>query len=263
MTVDSIRPSSSSWCSRRTLPGRCRAAITLNPPPNRPDPAIYSQAPVLATAGAATWDNPDIVVYATPQLVGGEWRETQWILNNALVSVHNHSMKAAAINTRVDVSYGPVGIGMPKKPLMSQMISLAAGGMQQLSIPIPPAVLSQPEQALALFVDLYHPFDSDTTNDHGESSSVITLVGAGIGAGTSFDLGNTTNSPITYNLTAEPNTVQADVEFAQVTVAPGATQSVIVAWIAPSGTTATSFTVIARDGQGNLQGGFTNLLYSS
>jgi hypothetical protein len=217
----------------------------------------------LALGDSVTWDNPDITVYAKPQFVGGTWVENQWILNNALVTVRNTSTQVAAINTQVAVSYAQVGIGLPRTPLTTQLVSLAAGGAQQLTIPLPSVVLSQNQQAVALFVDLYHPFDSNLTNDHGANSSAISLIAAGLNSSMPLNFANTTSSPVTYNLTLEPNTVQAKLESTQITVAPAGTGQVTIEFAVPSGTGSTSFTVTAQDGQGNLQGGFTFLLYYS
>jgi hypothetical protein len=84
--VTSFAPAKATWCSRRPGLGVCKPAIAAQPPPDRPDPAIYSQAPLLAAGGTATWDNPDIVLYATPQHTSGGWSiAPQWFLYNALV----------------------------------------------------------------------------------------------------------------------------------------------------------------------------------
>lgn len=252
-----------SWCSRRRDSGACSPAIDISPPPDRPDPAIYSQAALLAAAIAPTWDNPDIVLYATPQHTGGSWRIAQgWFLDNAKVTVRNKSLTAAAINMVVAVSYGPIGIGMPRAPLTTQLVSLEAAGSRQLIIPLPPAVLAQPEKALALFVDVSHPYDSDPTNNHGESISIISLIGAGVTGAITIKLANTTADPIAYALSVEPSNVGVLLSTSHVIVAPGATGSVIAshATLLPT-PSQTSFTVVARDALGNLVGGFTSLLY--
>lgn len=246
----------SSWCSRRPRSGTCNPALDLDPPPDRPDPSIYSQGPLLAAGATATWHNPDIVLYAAPQYVGGSYRiDRGLLLDNALITVRNRSATAAAINTVVAVSYSPFGIGMPLSPLATQMVSLRSGEARQLSIPLP-----KPREALSLFVDLSHPYDADVTNNHGASSSALSLLAPGLTFPLQF--GNVTRDPITYNLSVEPNTVGVTLNPAQVTVAPGST-----AWVdaipgaLPGGTGTTSFTIVARDAQGNLAGGFTWLLY--
>lgn len=250
-----------TWCSRRSGSGGCSPAIDLSPPPDRPDPSIYSQAPLIAAGQAATWDNPDIVVYATPQHTGGSWRiDPAWFLANTLVTVRNKSGTAAAINTVVAVSYAQVGIGMPRTPLSTQLVSLAAGEARQLSIPLPSTVFNQPEKAIAIFVDVSHPYDVDPANNHGANTSIITLAGGGVSGANPISLGNATAAPISYVLSVEPNPVGATLSATQVTVPPGATRVVNASFGGrPSGTA--SFTVVARDAQGNLAGGFTSLLY--
>lgn len=252
-----------SWCSRRPDSGGCSPAIDISPPPDRPDPAIYSQEPFLSAASAATWDNPDIVLYAAPQHTGPSWRIAEgWFLDNVKVTVRNRSLTAAAINTRVAVSYGPVGIGMPRTPLTTQLVSLEAAGSRQLIIPLPPAVLAQPEKALALFVDVSHPYDLDATNNHGESISIISLIGTGGSGAIPIKLGNSTAAPIAYALSVQPTNVAVSLSTSHVTVAPGATGSVIASYgtLLPT-PSQTSFTVVARDALGNLVGGFTSLLF--
>lgn len=252
-----------NWCSRRPDPGGCSPAIDLSPPPDRPDPAIYSQAPLLAAATTATWDNPDIVLYAAVQHTGSSWRIADgWFLDNVKITVRNRSLTAAAINMVVTVSYSRIGIGLPRTPLTTQLVSLEAGGSRQLIIPLPPAVLAQTEKALALFVDVSHPYDLDATNNHGESISIISLIGAGLSGVIPIKLGNTTSSPITYALSVEPTNVTVSLSNTNVTVGPGATASVTASHTTLLPTPSqTSFTVVARDAIGNLVGGFTSILY--
>jgi hypothetical protein len=237
--------------------------LDLDPPPNRPDPSIYSQAARLAAGTTATWDNPDIVLYATPQQSAGGWSMPPgWFLENLLVTVRNSSATVPAINTVVSVSYGPQGIGMPRTPLSTQFVSLGAGDAIQLTIPWPATVRNQLLlRALAVFVDLSHPYDSDLANNQGASSSIIGLISPGAGA-FSVPLGNATVDPITYSLSVQPNTVGATVTPSSVTLQPDTTATATIFYgVLGSGTGNTSLTLVAHDGAGNLAGGFTGRLY--
>lgn len=261
----------SKRCLSLPASGGCNCSIGVNPPPNRPDPSIYSQAPLLADGTAATWDNPDIVLYQTPQYTDGQWQmPAGWFLNNVLVTVRNKSQRAAAINTVVAVSYGPCGIGMARTALATQLVSLAGGAAQQLSIPLPAAVLhpadGRPEAAI--FVDLSHPYDLDQMNNHGESISAIELTQPDDDRVGGFNavpirLGNLTANPITYVLTVEPNNVGASLSATNVTVAPGAIGGVVANFGAPGlSPSQGAFTVVARDMLGKLAGGMTYRIYS-
>src|ERR1700686_3732807 len=99
-----------SWCSRHAGIGGCSSVIDLFPPPARPDPSIYGQAPLIAAGVAATWDNPDIALHEYPLYTNGAWRFDPAPGFNAKVTVRNKSLTAAAINTVVAVSYGRRGI---------------------------------------------------------------------------------------------------------------------------------------------------------
>jgi hypothetical protein len=176
--------------------------------------------------------------------------------------VRNNSATAAAVNTIVAISYAPMGIGMPRTPLTTLMLSLLAGETRQLSVPLPAAVLNAPVKSVGLFVDIAHPYDANLTNDHGANMIGIVLLEAGRSGVQTIALGNTTSSPITYNLSIEPNTIGATLSSTSVTVAPGATGGVGANFPAPANPPGqTEFTVVARDDSGNLLGGFTTALY--
>jgi hypothetical protein len=269
--------------SRQSCPGTpplpgCKCSIALNPPPDRPDPAIYSQIPRLSSGLDVTWNNPDITLFAPPLLVGGDWQvDRHWFLDHASISVHNLSTTAAAINTLVSVSTGALGIGMPRDPVVTQLLSLAGGETRVIDVPFsfPPAITLDglDEYAgMALVVDISHPYDADKTNNHGESITGLALINRIDPAGgvvlllkpISISLGNTTAVPLVYVLTVAPNTVSAQVEPAQVTVAPGATGTAFLRYsLPPAGPVSGAVTILAHDLQGNFIGGLTEMIYSN
>jgi len=156
-----------------------------------------------------------------------------------------------------------------RTPLATELISLGGGAVRQLSIPLPAAVLHPADGRLsaAIFVELSHPYDSDQTNNHGESVSAIEFTDSGDGRTGGFNvvpirIGNLTANPITYQLSVEPNNVGATLSAATATVAPGAIGGVMANFGAPGlPPSQGSFTVVARDTLSNLAGGMTYRLY--
>lgn len=280
-TETSARAHHQSWCSGGTRRPAGQCSINITPPPDRPDPAIYSQAPRLSTGLQATWDNPDIALFTPPTYGGGAWQfDGPGMLNPATISIHNLSTSAAAINTRVAVSLGGhAGIGVPRFPVITQLVSLAAGETRALSIPLFPPYINVDVNGLrhtgrALFVDISHPYDIDTANNYGEGVIGLALIDRRDPAGAvlvgatlpaiPISLGNTTGAPLVYVLSVSPNTVGAQISPAQVTVAPGDTGSARLSYTLPAMSPFdTSVTVVARDPQGNLLGGYTQRLYSN
>jgi hypothetical protein len=257
--------------------GSC--SIIVNPPPYRPDPAIYTQSQRVAAGLDVTWNNPDINWFQPPTYAGGKWQIN--IQPAMSISIHNLSAKAAAINTTVNISRSSLGIGMPRSPVVTQVLSLAASETRVISVPslitpflIPGSIIidfqtgkedgaafAGTAYGTAIFVDVSHPYDSDTSNNHGESiTSLAQLI---------FEespipifLGNATAASLNYVLSLAPNTVAAQITPNHVTVAPGATGFADLSYTLPTTRPfSTSVTVLAHDQQGNYMGGFTQCLY--
>jgi hypothetical protein len=270
-------PAKASCACDVSLPAS-RCSIQLNPPPFRPDPAIYTQSQRLAAGLDVTWNNPDITWFQ-PQV----YADSKWQFNmqpGMSISIHNLSAKAAAVNTTVSVSRSALGIGMPRSPVVTQVLSLAAGETRVISVPLLIAALIIPgfiiidfqtgeetteiagtELGAAIFVDISHPYDSDASNNHGES--VTSLAFLSIEAPPiPILLGNVTAAPLDYVLSLAPNTVTARITPTQVTVAPGATAIAYLSYTLPATRPfSTSVTILARDQQGDLIGGLTQFLY--
>ena len=271
-------PAKASCACDVSLPAS-RCSVQLNPPPYRPDPAIYTQSQRLAAGLDVTWNNPDITWFQPPVYANGKWQiDIQPAMS---ISIHNLSARAAAVNTTVTVSRSALGIGMPRSPVVTQVLSLAAGEARVISVPLLVAALIIPgfividfqtgqeegtviagtEYGAAIFVDISHPYDSDPANNHGES--VTSLARLTIEAPPMpILLGNATAAPLDYVLSLAPNTVSARIAPAQVTIAPGATGIAYLAYTLPATRPfSTSITILARDQQGNLIGGFTQFVY--
>jgi hypothetical protein len=258
--------------------GGCQCYITLSPPPNRPDPATYSQVPLLTAGDTVTWASPDVSTYAPPTYDGAQWQFDQsWFSRNqAVVTLRNRSNSVPAINTGVALYGSGVGIGLSRQLIATQLVSLAAGEVRQLTIPLPGfgyEILDSPvgwHTGWALFVEITHPYDADTENNHGEYVSwLVSRPRLGpsqavlIPDTLPIHLGNTTDSPRDYVLSILPNSVSAQVQPLQLTVAPGSIQDALFTFDRPSNYGSTSVTVIARDLGGNLLGGVTLQLYFS
>jgi len=271
------RPSS---CIGQPSLGGCQSSIVLSPPPNRPDPATYSQAPLVTANDPVTWASPDVSLYAPPTYDGNSWQfDMNWFLNRALITVRNRSNSVPAVNTVVAVSGSELGIGLPRGPIFTQLVSLAAGEVRQLSVPFEYTIIDIGsdvgahgwETGLALFVDISHPYDADTDNNHGECVTALMLRKPLIPGGEvvlfgidtlAIKLGNTTGSPKNYALSILPNSVSAQVAPAQITVAAGDVQTARLSFTRPlSHGVSTNVTLIARDPGGNLLGGMTVQLF--
>ena len=99
---------------RRMRRSHCKC-ISTDKPPKRPDPAIYSQWQRLTQGVAASWESPDIKT---------NWWEPWRFMDSVEVTVRNESNEASAVNTLVQVSWAPFGIGTTFSPLGAQLISL-------------------------------------------------------------------------------------------------------------------------------------------
>lgn len=255
-----------------TLPG-CACSIAVNPPPNRPDPAIYSQAARVSAGLDAAWDNPDIKVFAPPNYVGGEWlRSEPWLFDRAEVSIHNRSPTVSAINTVVRVTRGRYGIGMQRTPVVTQLLSLGPGDTTKLDLPLGafhPIYHDNSGHEVritghTLFVDITHPYDADVTNNRGESVVGLATIATRLSQGNDLPIpiGNYTDQPLTYVLSLLPNNVTAQINAPQVTVAPESSQLLYLHCnIPPTKPFSTSITLLAEDLEGHLLGGLTQYLY--
>jgi hypothetical protein len=258
--------------------GCCQSSITLWPPPNRPDPATYSQTPLVAAGDAVTWASPDVSTYGPPNYDGTQWQFDQsWFSKNqAVVTLRNRSNSVPAINTGVALYGSGVGIGLPRHLITTQLVSLAGGEVRQLTVPLSGfgyEILDPPNgwhTGWALFVEITHPYDADTENNHGEYVSwLVSRPRLGpsqavlIPDAIPIQLGNITDSPRDYVLSILPNSVSAQVQPLQLTVAPGTIQDALFTFDRPSSYGNASVTLIARDLSGNLLGGVTVQLYFS
>ena len=195
-------------CGRR----RAGAAASIWPiPPERPDPALYSQDQELALGQIPSWDSPDILTN----------NDVPWSLHpETEVTVRNLSPKVAAVNTQVQLALSPFGIGLAKTPMANQLVTLGPSATTTLKFPLTQAIL-QGDQSIGVFVQLYHPNDAVAINSRG--AQVITgidTVAAGRHVTRHFPVANPTGAAQTISLAVLPNTVAAVVTPASHAFAP-------------------------------------------
>jgi hypothetical protein len=128
-----------------------------------PDPAIYDQALLFASGGAPTFNSPDLDTVDLWPIVP---------IDNLSATVRNLSADASAGQVRVDWSWSPWGIGLPRQPIASSFVNLARAGFPgseaTVSLPFPPVVKTA--NRYGIFVRLVHPYDRDTENNQGEQT---------------------------------------------------------------------------------------------
>lgn len=146
-----------STCTPPKNYGKKGCCMKLEKPPQKPDPAIYSQQEIISQGMIPTWNNPDIIT--------NHWNE--WTLDKEPeVTIKNLSTTTAAINTRVTFSYAQFGIGFNKIQVSSQLIHVPAGGAVNIKFPLPQTLADGPPN-ISTWVDITHSSDSRLTNNAG------------------------------------------------------------------------------------------------
>jgi hypothetical protein len=241
------------WC-RPTKRQGSACCVAVSTPPARPDPATYSQAQVIQQGQVPSWDSPDITTN----------NDIPWTLRpETVVVVRNLSATVAAVNTQIQVSLTGFGIGLPKTPLSTQLVTLPASGQLTLNYPLPQSVMNGP-QSIGVFVDLYHPNDAVEINDHG--SQVVTAFdtkSSGRHQEIAIPVANPSGAAQTITLAVLPNSVSAVVAPASHNFAPFEQIGAKLIVTVPAGlhNTSESVTVVAHDGSGALIGGATLLIW--
>lgn len=143
-----------------------RRGCCIHVPPDivkDPDPATYDQRLELAAGRLPSFNSPDIdTVHVWPIRP----------INTLDITVRNLSADASANGTRVDVSWSPWGIGMPRQAIASSFVNLPRAGFpgsqQRVQIPTPAAVIEAGRYGI--FATVHHPYDRDLTNNAGEQT---------------------------------------------------------------------------------------------
>jgi hypothetical protein len=226
-----------------------------------------------------TWNSPDIALYAPMVYAGGAWQTSGGVYpsfaSNPTAALSNLS-DVDAINVTAEISYGVACIGFPPIPIMTQVITIPAqagvGGNPKTLIPLPVAQAWQallqtypPTSALAMYVDLYHPYDSNPNDNHGATNATnpqISIVGPSGWFANLVTLYNSTAAPLAFNLAIiGPNPTGATLAAARYVLAPNNASLAEINFPAqPPGTNA-DITVFATDDNGNPLGGYTARCY--
>ena len=245
---------------RRQTTGTDCCFTPSGPPPDRPDLATYSQQEQFALGNAPTWDSPDIL--------SNFWNPFR-LMPEITVTVRNLSPSATAVNGQVMLSTATFGIGNPRTPLGSQLVTLAPGQQTNLVFPLPQAVLNAAEQRIALNVRLVHPYDAKAINNLGSqllADAYTSKVGRNITV--QFPLVNPQSAAQHVTLQALPNLLSATVTPVNPLLGPAQQVMATLHMLVPAalhGTAAApvraDVTIVGRDGVGALIDGLTYVIW--
>jgi len=244
------RASMVPWCRPHRPRRRGACCVPVSKPPERPDPAIYSQDQQILGGQIPTWDSPDIVTNTF----------VPWTLHaETEVTIRNLSPQVAAVNTQVQVSVSAFGIGLAKAPLSAQIVTLSPSAAATLKFPLTQAMLKG-DQSIAVFVDIYHPNDLVAINSHGaQAISGFDTKAAGRHVTRHFPVANPTGAAQLISLAALPNNLAATVAPVPYAFAPFEQISASLTVTVPAGmhNTEERVTVIAHGAGGSVVGGVT------
>lgn len=248
-----VERTATAWC-RPVRRQRSACCVTVSKPPERPDPAIYSQAQQIAVGQIPTWNSPDITTNF----------DIPWtLMPEVQVTVRNLSPNVSAVNAQVQVSLSGYGIGLPKTPLSNKLVNLAPGADLGLSFPLPAAVMAGPH-SIGFFVQIYHPNDAVEINSYG--AQVLTAFQTSVsGRSVTVDVpvANPSGASQTITLAVLPNSVGATITPASHAFAPFEQINAKLHVNVPGSLHNTNETVsvVAHDGSGALIGGASLIIW--
>jgi hypothetical protein len=106
-----------SICRPDRRPRRESCCVAIKDPADRPDPATYSQEEQLHLGLVPTWNSPDIITHNISPYS---------LFLEPEVKVRNLSTTASAVNILVHLHTSVFGIGLPRTPLATKVVNLAA-----------------------------------------------------------------------------------------------------------------------------------------
>lgn len=259
-SLSSIRARTSDCTPRRISHLGTTCCYRPQTPPDRPDPAIYSQDEQFSLGNAPTWDSPDILT--------NYWNPFR-LMPEAAVTVRNLSSSVSAVNTQVVVSTSAFGIGQPRNLMSAQIITLAPGQQSDLLFPFPQSLLQAVDQRICFHVTLVQPTDSRAINNMGSQAIADAYTSqAGRQIDCLFSVVNPTSAPQQISLSLLPNPLSAGVSPSAPVLAPlqqiMATLTVHVP-TAVHGSSASPVrmdaTVVGRDSSGKVLDGLTFVIW--
>lgn len=194
-----------------------------------PDPAIYDQQLSFLEGGSPTFNSPDIDTVDVWPLRP---------IDSLRISCRNLSATSSANQTRIDLSWSPWGIGMQRQAIGSSYVDLGRAGFPgseaTISWPLPPVVKAAGRYGI--FVKLFHPYDTDTSNNQGEQTADGFQTSGGRSRTFVVPVRNPTAVTQTVVLLVGPPPVApwVNVVPSVITLAAGAQQNVMVSIDVPS-----------------------------
>lgn len=235
----------------RELPHDDCGSFVPDDPPERPDPAIYSQRELLAAGSTPTWDSPDILTVS--------FFPAQ-VLDPFEVTVRNESPDTAAVGAVVELSTAPFGLGMERTPVSSQVVDIPAGAEVTLDYPVPEGLGE--DGLLGAFVDIDHPHDAVAINSAGAQVTSPVRVEPGTTETFSFPVRNAGAVGRDFDLDVYADGVSASVSPSSRSFGPDEQISADLTVDAPDpiGDPPGEVTVVAR-ADGRLVDGLTYLVF--
>lgn len=218
-----------AFCQPAPVPSDCCTKVPA-PIVHDPDPETYTQSQIAATGALPTFNSPDITTVDV------------WPLrpfNPIQATVRNLSSDASANQTRVDFLWSPWGIGMPRTNFGTTFVDLAragfAGSEQTVTMPLPADAIAT-GGIYGIFVQLSHPYDSDTRNNSGEQTLDGFTTDNGRSHNFTLPVRNPTGATQPVDFVVGPPAVApwANIVPSALTLAPGAQQTVNVQIAVPS-----------------------------
>lgn len=247
--------SSVSRCRPQRKKPRTSCCVTIEKPPERPDPASYSQEEKLALGQIPSWNSPDITT--------NNWSPFK-LKPEAEVKVRNLSTTASAVNALVHFYVSQFGIGMARSLMSSTMVNLSPSQEQTLLFPFSQAVLSG-SPTIGVYTKIEHSSDIKLINNNGgQVHHGVMTSESGRNFTFQFPVVNAQNAASQVTLSVMPNVLSGTVSPASKNCAPWEQFMATVTFHVPGsihGTPAAyvekEVTVVGRFGNGALIGGVT------
>src|SRR5713101_8535728 len=146
-----------SWCEPERKKPRASCCVAIKKPPERPDPASYSQEEKLALGQIPSWNSPDITT--------NEWSPFR-LRQEAEVKVRNLSATASAANALIHFYVSQFGIGMNRTFMSSAMVNLSPLQERAILFPFSQAVLGG-SPTIGVYTKIEHSSDIKLINNTG------------------------------------------------------------------------------------------------
>lgn len=202
--------------------------LHIDDPPERADPATYTQAVELAAGRTPTWDSPDVVTNDSVPPYS--------LIDELGATIRNESSEVSAMNVRVRASYSEWGIGLERTDIGIKEVSLAPQEEVNLDYPFPDAL--DESDFWSFFTTVEFDTDDDRTNNFGgQAIKSVHVDEVGYEHTEHVPVGNrkSTSRQLSINVN-QPSVMQVSVPN-QVQLAPGERTDIPVEFDLPDGYT--------------------------